>query len=253
MALSQLLLISSNTVREIIISKASNSKLAGSGTLPVSIISTHIRRKDRAFSETSSTAEFRIRGLLTGSISLGDFPQARHSSMSSSRVHFNKIIEKYLKITENFHFCTTSCCAGGELTDFVIVLKTKDAVKNFSGNAHISLGAGISGAAGVVGRAAEADLHTGAGGFAACYTYSRSKDLRHVGARNPCRDHPSRHPRTSVLGKHLPCLLWAELYHHGRLQRDNIQRRLAKGAGQTSWTRLTSTGETAQKENGQSE
>ncbi|KAK8938489.1 hypothetical protein KSP39_PZI011560 [Platanthera zijinensis] len=65
--------------------------------------------------------------------------------------------------------------AGGELTDFVIVLKTKDAVKNFSGNAHISLGAGISGAAGVVGRAAEADLHTGAGGFAPCYTYSRSK------------------------------------------------------------------------------
>lgn len=65
--------------------------------------------------------------------------------------------------------------AGGELTDFIIVLKTKDAVKNFSGNAHMSLGAGISAAAGIVGRAAEADLHAGAGGFAACYTYSRSK------------------------------------------------------------------------------
>lgn len=65
--------------------------------------------------------------------------------------------------------------AGGELTDFIIVLKTKDAVKNFCGNAHISLGAGISAAAGIVGRAAEADLHAGASGFAACYTYSRSK------------------------------------------------------------------------------
>lgn len=65
--------------------------------------------------------------------------------------------------------------AGGELTDFLIVLKTKDAIKNFSGNAHISLGAGISGAAGIVGRAAEADLHAGTGGFAACYTYSKSK------------------------------------------------------------------------------
>ncbi|XP_008790050.1 uncharacterized protein LOC103707375 isoform X1 [Phoenix dactylifera] len=65
--------------------------------------------------------------------------------------------------------------AGGELTDFIIVLRTKDAVKTFSGNTHLSVGAGISAAAGIVGRTAEADLRAGDGGYAACYTYSCSK------------------------------------------------------------------------------
>ncbi|CAI8590954.1 unnamed protein product [Vicia faba] len=65
--------------------------------------------------------------------------------------------------------------AGGELTDFIIVLRTNDAVKTFSGNAHLSLGAGLSAAVGVVGRAAEADIRAGDGGYAACYTYSCSK------------------------------------------------------------------------------
>uniref|UniRef100_A0A2N9IIW4 FYVE-type domain-containing protein n=1 Tax=Fagus sylvatica TaxID=28930 RepID=A0A2N9IIW4_FAGSY len=65
--------------------------------------------------------------------------------------------------------------AGGELTDFIIVLRTTDAVKTFSGNAHLSIGAGLSAAVGNVGRAAEADLRAGDGGYAACYTYSCSK------------------------------------------------------------------------------
>ncbi|KAK7245569.1 hypothetical protein RIF29_40416 [Crotalaria pallida] len=65
--------------------------------------------------------------------------------------------------------------AGGELTDFIIVLRTNDAVKTFSGNAHLSLGAGLSAAVGILGRSAEADVRAGDGGFAACYTYSRSK------------------------------------------------------------------------------
>ncbi|KAK6934120.1 Ysc84 actin-binding domain [Dillenia turbinata] len=65
--------------------------------------------------------------------------------------------------------------AGGEMTDFVIVLKTTTAVKTFCGNMHLSVGAGLSAAAGIVGRAAEADLRAGDGGYAACYTYSRSK------------------------------------------------------------------------------
>ncbi|GAU13405.1 hypothetical protein TSUD_127000 [Trifolium subterraneum] len=63
----------------------------------------------------------------------------------------------------------------GELTDFIIVLRTKEAVKTFSGNAHVSLGAGLSAAFGVVGRAVEADVRAGDGGYAACYTYSCSK------------------------------------------------------------------------------
>ncbi|KAM7260535.1 hypothetical protein ACFE04_011208 [Oxalis oulophora] len=61
---------------------------------------------------------------------------------------------------------------GGELTDFIIVLRTTDAVKTFSGNAHLSVGASLSAAAGNVGRAFEADVCAGAGGYDACYTYS---------------------------------------------------------------------------------
>ncbi|KAF3774660.1 SH3 domain-containing protein [Nymphaea thermarum] len=64
---------------------------------------------------------------------------------------------------------------GGELTDFIIVLRNEDAVKTFSGNVHFSVGAGLSAAAGALGRAAEADVRLGDGGYAACYTYSRSK------------------------------------------------------------------------------
>ncbi|XWS15878.1 hypothetical protein CRYUN_Cryun34aG0040100 [Craigia yunnanensis] len=65
--------------------------------------------------------------------------------------------------------------AGGELTDFIIILRTNDAVKTFSGNAHVSIGAGLSAAVGIVGRAAEADVRAGDGGYATCYTYSCSK------------------------------------------------------------------------------
>ncbi|KAL2943303.1 hypothetical protein RDABS01_031651 [Bienertia sinuspersici] len=64
---------------------------------------------------------------------------------------------------------------GGEFTDFIIVLRTREAVKMFGGNMHISFGAGMSAAAGVLGRAAEADIRAGDGGCAACYTYSFSK------------------------------------------------------------------------------
>ncbi|KAH9314352.1 hypothetical protein KI387_022979 [Taxus chinensis] len=65
--------------------------------------------------------------------------------------------------------------AGGEVTDFVIVLRTEEAVKTFSGNFHFSIGAGLNAAAGPIGRVLEADLRTGDGGSAACYTYSCSK------------------------------------------------------------------------------
>ncbi|KAL3851419.1 hypothetical protein ACJIZ3_013301 [Penstemon smallii] len=65
--------------------------------------------------------------------------------------------------------------AGGELTDFIIVLRTNDAVKTFSSDAHLSLGAGLSAAIGIIGRTAEADMRAGDSGFSACYTYSCSK------------------------------------------------------------------------------
>ncbi|KAL5199475.1 hypothetical protein ABZP36_020678 [Zizania latifolia] len=65
--------------------------------------------------------------------------------------------------------------AGGELADYIIVLRNTDAIKTFSGNAHLSVGVGISASAGHVGRVAEADFRAGDGGYAACYTYSCSK------------------------------------------------------------------------------
>ncbi|GLU18036.1 hypothetical protein SLE2022_343580 [Rubroshorea leprosula] len=65
--------------------------------------------------------------------------------------------------------------AGGEFTDFIIVLRTKSAVRTFSGNVHFSVGAGLSAAVGMVGRAAEAELRGSTEGYAACYTYSCSK------------------------------------------------------------------------------
>uniref|UniRef100_J3MEY1 FYVE-type domain-containing protein n=1 Tax=Oryza brachyantha TaxID=4533 RepID=J3MEY1_ORYBR len=65
--------------------------------------------------------------------------------------------------------------AGGELADYIIVLRNTDAIKTFSGNAHLSVGAGISASAGHLGRVAEADFRAGDGGYAACYTYSCSK------------------------------------------------------------------------------
>ncbi|KAJ1402203.1 Zinc finger, FYVE/PHD-type [Sesbania bispinosa] len=47
--------------------------------------------------------------------------------------------------------------------------------EDISGNVHLSLGAGLSAAVGIVGRAVEADVRAGDGGYAACYTYSCSK------------------------------------------------------------------------------
>ncbi|KAL8140196.1 hypothetical protein V2J09_006217 [Rumex salicifolius] len=64
---------------------------------------------------------------------------------------------------------------GVEFTDFIVVLRTSDAVKTFGGNVHFSVGAGVGVAAGIVGRVAEADIRAGDGGLAACYTYSCSK------------------------------------------------------------------------------
>ncbi|KAK3436645.1 hypothetical protein EUGRSUZ_L00277 [Eucalyptus grandis] len=64
---------------------------------------------------------------------------------------------------------------GAQISLFVIVLRTTEAVKTFGGTAHFSVGASLSAAVGPIGRAAEADVRAGDGGCAACYTYSCSK------------------------------------------------------------------------------
>ncbi|XP_078429545.1 RING/FYVE/PHD-type zinc finger family protein [Wolffia australiana] len=64
---------------------------------------------------------------------------------------------------------------GGELTDYILVLHGSKAVKAFTSQLHFSLGAGLSAAAGPVGRVLEADLRAGDRGSGICYTYSCSK------------------------------------------------------------------------------
>jgi lipid-binding SYLF domain-containing protein len=62
---------------------------------------------------------------------------------------------------------------GAEVTDFVFVLNTSEAVRAFSRDGNVTLGADASAAAGPVGR----DAHVGVTPTAAIYTYSRSKGL----------------------------------------------------------------------------
>ena len=62
---------------------------------------------------------------------------------------------------------------GAQLTDFIFVLNNDAAVRAFSKDGNVTLGADVSAAAGPVGR----DLQAGVVPTAAVYTYSRSKGL----------------------------------------------------------------------------
>jgi len=62
---------------------------------------------------------------------------------------------------------------GAEVSEFVIVLNTEEAVKAFSHGGNVSLGTDLSAAAGPVGRS----VGTGVMPMAAVYTYSRSQGL----------------------------------------------------------------------------
>ncbi len=62
---------------------------------------------------------------------------------------------------------------GAQVTEFVFILNTDDAVKAFSRGGNVQLGADVSVAAGPVGRSAEAGVTP----VAAVYTYSRSQGL----------------------------------------------------------------------------
>jgi SH3 domain-containing YSC84-like protein 1 len=62
---------------------------------------------------------------------------------------------------------------GAQITDFVFVLNTNRAVRAFSRDGNVTLGADASAAAGPVGR----DAQVGVTPTAAIYTYSRSKGL----------------------------------------------------------------------------
>jgi lipid-binding SYLF domain-containing protein len=62
---------------------------------------------------------------------------------------------------------------GAQITDFVFVLNNNAAVRSFSRDGNVTLGADASVAAGPVGR----DAHAGVTPTAAIYAYSRSKGL----------------------------------------------------------------------------
>jgi lipid-binding SYLF domain-containing protein len=66
---------------------------------------------------------------------------------------------------------------GGEISDFVGVLMSDDAVEAFSGHGQVSLGAEMGLAVGPVGRAGEATLNFGDRGPASCYSYTTSQGL----------------------------------------------------------------------------
>ncbi|CCK69316.1 SYLF and SH3 domain-containing protein KNAG_0C02040 [Huiozyma naganishii CBS 8797] len=66
---------------------------------------------------------------------------------------------------------------GVELTDFVFILNSPEAVKSFSEFGTITLGGNISVAAGPLGRNAEAAASASTGGVAAVFAYSKTKGL----------------------------------------------------------------------------
>lgn len=66
---------------------------------------------------------------------------------------------------------------GVELTDFVFILNSPEAVKSFSEFGTVTLGGNISVSAGPLGRNAEAAASASTGGVSAVFAYSKSKGL----------------------------------------------------------------------------
>ncbi|KAG0013403.1 hypothetical protein BGZ80_011102 [Entomortierella chlamydospora] len=66
---------------------------------------------------------------------------------------------------------------GAEITDFVIILNNKAAVKSFSTGGNVTLGGNLSVAAGPLGRNAEAAASASMKSVAAIYSYSKTKGL----------------------------------------------------------------------------
>jgi lipid-binding SYLF domain-containing protein len=64
---------------------------------------------------------------------------------------------------------------GGELTDYVILLNTPEAVEAFTGAGQVVLGASLSLAVGPVGREAASEIHANLNVVAPAYSYSFAK------------------------------------------------------------------------------
>lgn len=66
---------------------------------------------------------------------------------------------------------------GADLTDFIFVLNSKEAVKTFASAGTLTLGGNVSLAAGPLGRAGEASGAAGTSGVATVFSYSKTKGL----------------------------------------------------------------------------
>jgi len=64
---------------------------------------------------------------------------------------------------------------GADITSYLIVLTTDEAVKAFAGKGSINLGAELDVAVGPFGRSAKGNVNAGDGGFAPAYSYAHSK------------------------------------------------------------------------------
>lgn len=66
---------------------------------------------------------------------------------------------------------------GGELTDLLIVLRSREAVQAFCGTVHVGVGGNVALAMGPLGRQADAVQHLSTAGRALCYSYSLSRGM----------------------------------------------------------------------------
>jgi lipid-binding SYLF domain-containing protein len=73
--------------------------------------------------------------------------------------------------------CNWGLLVGADITDYVIILNTPEAVDAFSGSGNVSVGAGIEIAAGPVGRGGGASFNVGTEGYAPAFSYAHSRGL----------------------------------------------------------------------------
>jgi lipid-binding SYLF domain-containing protein len=67
--------------------------------------------------------------------------------------------------------------AGIGVTDYLIILRTPEAVQSFTGNGQVTIGGELEVAVGPLGRSGAADIHAGAGVTAPAVSYSHSKGI----------------------------------------------------------------------------
>jgi len=71
--------------------------------------------------------------------------------------------------------CNWGFLVGADVTDYVVILNTTDAVEAFSGAGQVSIGAGIDVALGPLGREVSGSFNVGTKGYAPAYSYSHSR------------------------------------------------------------------------------